>query len=585
MNEAKKRSESIGFFEKLFSAKEISGMGRLATNRLLRGRFARMIIALGNIFSYTSTRAYGCFFLSTGLFTLFFNLGEYYFADAAADVFVSLMFGLGYIALSLPFLMFDRPICIAFQDFYPTDFLFFEFFAIKRMHRTYSGKTVPSMLGFFIGIFPALLEFFTDPITMTVVLASFIFVMAALTFPEFPMIFTLLLLPYISLLPDFKLVISALALVSFISFILKVITGKRVLRIDIYSALIFAIMLLSLVGGIAHGGEALYNSFFLIIVLLGYFPTANLIMNRRIADCAINAIVVSAVPVSIISVIQLVLTTSGADVGANISASFSALSSLYAVPLVSAVFAFGFVLSKRKSVKKAAYFVVFLLDTVALLLSMSVAVWIAILLAIPSFWLVRSRRISISLGFLLFLLAHLIFLVPAELGDALSEFIGSERAFTFVLADMRNAFDVFSNNPWLGIGIADMTYADAAGATLASKSNLAIGIALELGVFVFLVFMILILLRLKHLSRYRIYLKGSNVQPTSEMSALAMLSLLFLGVREYIFADTLAVYLFFAVFAISSAALNVAKRETDDRLGYYSDARTAESSVIDISIF
>ncbi len=587
MSENANGTERVSLDDRIFAVKEISGMGRLATMRFLRGRFARAMNSLGHIFSYTSTRSYGCFFLSIGLFTLLLNLGEYYFSDVPTEALTSLIFGLAFSLLSVPFIIFDKPICIAFQDLRMTDFLFFEFFAIKRMHRTYSGRKIPPILGFFLGILPALLEFFTAPVVMTVILVTVIFTLVALTSPEFSMIVTLLLIPYISLVPSFEILISLLSALSFVSFMLKVIAGKRVLTLDIYSFILILIMIFGLIGGVINDGNAsLFNSFFFIMVLLGYFPIANLIMNRRIADCAINAIVVSSVPVSIISVVEFTVESVRAgDISRSVSATFSSAAALSAFLITAAVFSLGFVISKRQRAKKAGYFVVFVLDLASLILNLNIWIGVAVLLTVAAFWLVRSKHMPIMLAFLLFAVAHLIFFIPTELGDKITAFIGIDRAFGTIVSDMELAFDVFLSNIWNGIGISNDGYTDIFGIGLAEKTNLLLGTALELGIGALILLVVFMILRLVHISRYRIYFLGSNVQPTARISTLAMLSILFFGVGEYIFSDMLILYLFVAVIAISSAALNVAKRETDDRLGYYSDARSSESSAIDISIY
>ena len=53
--------------EKIFSSREISGIGSAGTLRLLRGKSSRMLNFLGRCISYTSTRSYGCFLLSFGM--------------------------------------------------------------------------------------------------------------------------------------------------------------------------------------------------------------------------------------------------------------------------------------------------------------------------------------------------------------------------------------------------------------------------------------------------------------------------------------------------------------------------------------
>jgi hypothetical protein len=70
----------------------------------------------------------------------------------------------------------------------------------------------------------------------------------------------------------------------------------------------------------------------------------------------------------------------------------------------------------------------------------------------------------------------------------------------------------------------------------------------------------------------------------TRMSALAVFALICFGTFANVFADITVYYLFFSVFGVLSATLRIAKKEHDDRLGYYGDSRSADSSVIDIRL-
>ena len=56
------------------------------------------------------------------------------------------------------------------------------------------------------------------------------------------------------------------------------------------------------------------------------------------------------------------------------------------------------------------------------------------------------------------------------------------------------------------------------------------------------------------------------------------------GMTEYIWADQMIYYLFWCIFGIGSATLRIAKREHDDRVMYYGDLTTVDSSVIDVKV-
>ena len=291
------KSTATGFNEKVFSSHEINGIGIIRTKNLLRGKLVKFLNFIGRSLSYSSTRSYGAFLLSFGILSLLLNLGEYYFR-VDGQVSLSVLIICAVLAVvSVPLLLFDRPICIALQDFRLTDHLFFEFFSIKRMHRI-KHVSVPPILALFIGCVPAVIAFFTSIETVILVLLVTFIVAISFTSPEFPMMLMVIVLPYISLLPYSSVILSALSLLTFVSYIMKVLIGKRVFNFGIYDVTIFLISILIFISGVCGNYEMSLNSSLVFIALtLAYFPASNMIVNRRLADSAINALIVSALPI------------------------------------------------------------------------------------------------------------------------------------------------------------------------------------------------------------------------------------------------------------------------------------------------
>ena len=63
----------------------------------------------------------------------------------------------------------------------------------------------------------------------------------------------------------------------------------------------------------------------------------------------------------------------------------------------------------------------------------------------------------------------------------------------------------------------------------------------------------------------------------------SLFALILFGMTDYIFYDAGMYFAFFTVFGIGSALLRIAKREHDDRIGYYSNMDN-NASAIDVSI-
>ena len=572
--------------ERIFSTKEISG---ISAAKILKGKAARMLNFIGRSFAYSSTRSYGSFLLSFGLFSLLLHLGEYYFMDQV-EVGVPLVIGCVLTVLSVPLLILDKPMCIALQDFSVTDYLLFEFLSIKRMHRNVTHVTISPLLAVFFGFIPAIIGFFIPIQWVLLSLVILVLVVVAFTTPEFPMILMLLIFPYLSALPADKseIIIIAFSLITLLSFALKVAIGKRVYNFDLYDILIGLMILLIFISGLhGYGDSSLKNSLVYIVLLLGYFPAANLIINRRLADCAINAVIISSVPITVLAIIEFFDKLGGKASFAyyksqtDVSVFFANSSVLAAFLLVSSLFAVSFFIQKKNRFKKAFYLTVFIAQLFALALVMQPAAWLALLLVAAAYFVMNSRKIPADVLIFVCILPHLILLLPSKILDTVSGFLGMTQSFSEKLYSYEKLLSVFLENIWFGVGIGG---SDAASSTPPAAFFNILGIGVEFGIVALVLFLFTVILRFRHISYYRSYVRASRVRVSDDVTALVMIALLVFGIDAYIFADATIAYLFWAIFGICTSTLRTAKKEYDDRLSYYGDSRSSESSVIDIQI-
>ena len=574
----KQGKKSLGI--RLFKSREISGVGSTGTLRLLRGRSARVLNFIGRCLSYTSARSYGSFLLSFGIVSLLLRLGEYYFRTAIEVSLASLITCLVLAAFSIPLLIVDKPICILFQDIPITDHIFFEFLSVKRMHRNVKHVTVHPLLALFIGFIPAVIAFF---IPLNIVILAIILVTVvsiALTSPEFSMMLTFIVLPYIPALPHSVFILCCLTALTLLSYGWKVILGKRVFNLDVYSIIILALALVTFISGIvSDGGGAFKNSLAFIALLFSYFPISNMISNRRLADNAINAIIISAIPIMVLSVIEFIIEhpKTSYDLPSysteGTSALFSSPGALAAFMLVAVVSTLAFAIEKRNRAKKTFYVVVSILELAVLGILLLPEAWLAVVISALAYPVIKSKRMPLELIVVLTVIPLAVFLAPAEVLDRFSSVFGgfslNER-----LNGYKEAFGVFLDHLPFGTGI---------GAS-AGIFNTALGVAAQLGVGAILLVTVFIVLRLRHQTVYKHYLRHSLVVVTGEMTMLAITALLSFGMLYDIFSDMTVLYIFWSLFGISSAALGIAKRESDDRQGYYGDSRSSESSALDLAL-
>ena len=575
--------------EKLFRSKEISGLGAIGTIRLLKGKIVRLLNYIGRSMAYSSTRSYGSFFLSFGLMSLFLHLGEYYFADEP-EIALSLVVGAACVIMAIPLLIVNKPMCLALQDFWLTDFIFYEFLLIKRMHRDSEHSTVAPLLAVFFGFIPAVIGFFV-PIHLVVLgMIIGVFVIVALITPEFPMILTLLALPYLNLFEASRIILIGLAFITFVSFAIKVVIGKRVYNFDVYDAIIMLIIVFVMISGmLGYGGDSIKNSLVFTILLLVYFPTSNLIVNRRLADCAMNAVIVSAIPIALLSVIEFITELPAVSIDyknstPGVSVFFSSPKALGAFMIVAAVLTFAFAIQNKNRGRRAVYLSFFIFELFVLGLLLEPGVLVTAALATVAYMIFSSSKIPHDVIALLICAAHLLLFIPIDKLNAVSKYFGFSPTLPAMVSGYKRALGVFSENLWFGVGIGDSSYKAATGMNSSGIFNTLLGIGVEIGAVALTLFVVMILIRLRHLSYYKHYVKNSFVSNAVNMTALVTVALLIYGSMADIFEDPAVFYLFWAMFGICTSSLRTAKREFDDRLGYYGDSRSSESSAIDISI-
>lgn len=556
----------------IFDTGYISGFGSIT--KVLKGGISQFLADIGNAFICTPSGTIGLAFLSYGIFSLFIQFAKFTFGfDAALStpdlISSAIMFFVG-----IPLLFSRKPLHLALQSFPITDYILFDFFSIRRVSEQKKDVAVIAPpLALLLGLVPAAIGIFIPSLFVITILGIVIFVSISFVTPEFPFIFAILTAPYLSPIPDKGMILTGIALITFISFIRKVLVGKRVYHFEIYDICILIFSIFTVLAGIFNASEGVAESSILAAVIaLIYVPASSMIINRRLADCAINALVVSAVPLSIANIAEFLVSlfTDHKFTGSSILADNAAYT---AYTLLAAIFSLAFFLEKRSKFNKGIYISIFILEMLNLFLSLSLGAWISAVLSVGAYFILKSKTVRKE-----FLLILLIFpLAALFLSDSAISALSSVTGLEFTLFASRGgigeAFSAFSENVWFGIGDIG-----------AHSANLILSLALRSGIFVAAIFIFIMILRLVHLSEYTSYVSDSPTKVMTRMSALAVFALICFGTFANVFADITVYYLFFSVFGVLSATLRIAKKEHDDRLGYYGDSRSADSSVIDIRL-
>ncbi len=570
-NNQKKRR----FLSALFFAKEISGVSTGREKNHFLNRLNKLTDAIMKSLAYTSARAIGFAFLSFGLLSLIMNLSKYYFADNPTVELATLIMCAAFVVVGVPLVFIDKPLSIMLQDFIVTDYIFFEFFSIKRMRRDEKIKTIPNIVAIVIGLALATLAFFFSVEYVLISIAVLIFATISFVSPEFPFLFSVLILPYISALPFSDFYLAGLLVLTIVSFFRKVMLGKRVYIFGISDVLIFVFALVIFIFGIVGKGDmAVRENMIYFIFALAYIPAANMIVNRRLVECATDAVLASATPISIFAIVVHIAALANPASGVSYEV-FASAEAITAYIFVAAAFAL-FYIPHLKGGKRALVVIQLMLFLIALLTSMLAPVLIILPPFVLSYVFISRSRSSRVWVLLLFLLPGVIFFLPAGALDAISSAFSMPVAFSEMSEQLLYSFRLFLENMFFGV---DYTLDGALYFT-----NTPIGIGLRFGVLAIIIITIIIFLRLRQLSLYDSYLRSSSLLSLSNMTFLAMVSLLMLGWFADVSANMSIYVLFFLVFGMSTASLRISKSEYEDRLRYFGDNRSVDSSDADITL-
>ena len=493
--------------------------------------------------------------------------------------------------LSIPLLLSEMPLPVFLQDFAPTDFLFYEFFCMKRPSAMENERKFPVAIAIILGFVLAVLSAFVPFWQVAVILGIIICVYIGIDSPEFIFFSSLIALPYLRYLPEAELVLSLALILAFVSLIRKVIYGRRVLCLELYDIFLGVMLLFILISGIfVKGMESFSGSVRMIIIALGYTIASNLITNRRLANLSEISIVFSGAVGSVISIIQfivIVINAGGVLSQDVLSPVLARQDGVAALLMAAIVFSIG-LLKQVKAAQRFALVISFIISAVAIVISGEFFAIIAALLCIGAYAVIKSNRLPPLFLSLLIAVPFLTLFLP----NSILNFI-----FTYSpsVVSAEELFDLWSksgmlilNNLLVGIGIGSESFAEELMQMGISgyndASNLFIELGLEAGIFALISFLVILITRMKHRSMQYLYVRNSQVELMSNLSGACLFGFIAFGTVNYLWSDISAYYLFWCIFGIGSATLRVAKKDYDDRVLYYEESSALDSSVIDIEI-
>jgi O-antigen ligase len=568
-------SDGEEFVGQRFFRREITGAATISAKRKKRSKIRQALSSLIELICYANIKTYGFLFLTFGLLTIIFYFAKDFLLGYGIPVTdsISLIAGIISALLSVPMLILDGPICQVLQEYLITDIIFFDFLCIKRMPpaKEYEPNAVSAVI---LGVIFGIVGLFVPTITVVAVVFFVVYAFLSIESPEFSLFSTIMILPYLSMdKPEGYSILVTLVIITAISFIRKLAFGKRVLNLEQYDILIGFMLLTVLVSGFALSGIASSTwSIKYISLSLVYILAGNIITNRRLADCAVNATIFAAVIPALTSLATFIrlLATTPID-----GIYYNGISSVYSTREVAAAhFAVSVAMAVAMSIQtkgniRAGYIALGAFIFLGLLLTFEPFAYIAVVLGIVAYLAIRKGRAFVLLLLPLAAIPYaIVSLVP---GDLLNTVIGPGTDGLMpgnIIELWGEALKIFGNHPILGIGIGSEAFGTAisgSGFGVTNSHNIFLEIATEAGVFALIAFILIIWVRVRHRVNYHKYLVKSDVNVISSSASCAVFVLITIGATVYIWQDMSLYYIFWCVFGIGSATLRIAKQESDDR--------------------
>ena len=578
--------------------------------RRVRARFSKafegsyLLDKLGTLLKRlmgASVKNYGNLFLSFGIYSIIATLFRQLIQGAIE--FDIELFGLSILSIivSFPMLLSKESLGSALGRGRITRLIFVNAFGFKNedfdivSKRTRRRANVSIMTGIILG----LMTFFVNSYYLIFGCVAVVAVLLVMASPEIGIMIGIFAVPFCSFFGTPTIVLAAILLCSFVGYVIKLIRGKRVFKVEILDLfVIFFTVLVFMSGVISAGGkDSFYSALMCCVLILGYFMTVNLLRKTVWINRCVNAIVASGVITAVFGVLQYIFGDLSADW--IDTAYFDNISgravSFFDNPNVLATYltiVFPFVLSKLFSAQGFRCKLLAFLSTAAVLVCIvttySRAAWIAVLFIIVLYGLLNTKKMLKALFGLAFVVPFLFYLLPGSVKDRFLS-IGdiSESSNFYRLYTWRGTLEAIKDNLLGGIGFGTEAYAEIypsyayAGIEAAEHShNLYLQLILGLGVFGFLTFVaIIFFFAQKNFEFFRNGDKG-ELKTISIAAFSAVMGVLVLGLFDYPWYNYRMFFTFWVVIAISCACIRCADREAARQTVV--DASDSENASIDI---
>jgi O-antigen ligase len=464
---------------------------------------------VGRGFLDASVGSYGSFAFLYGVLSAAVNLGFGNRSYLALGICVLL------IVSSVPVLHFSRSLGAAICDSLVLGWFLFDVCGLSKEKLAVcergNDKTRPAFLiAFVLGAVSRVIT----PLGLSCFIVTAALVTLLFCLPELGLCSLFLLLPFFNILPHPTLILLAFVLMIELSWLCRVLCGRRRMRFGLIDALVLLLALQYALGGMIGDRRAFYAGLTSAALVLVWFPTVNLLYSKAWRKKAAVALCFSSLVTSFTGVLQFLLGKSElrwvdlarfSDIGGRVTSFFENPNVLAVYLLLTVPLALNLVIGLDASLFQralGAFALVF--GLLCLLWTWSRGAWLGMLLVILLFLILYSKESMALLLILVLPAGASLGCLPHAIRNRFSS-IGTltESSIRYRLYTWRGVLQMLAEHPF-GVGVGEAafsrayaSYAVSGTETVMHAHNLLLLVACELGcagVLTFLLFLLCLLL-------------------------------------------------------------------------------------------
>ena len=576
--EKEERKYRGGFFASAFlkdrKSKLLTKLRYLVARAFEENSFLGFLGVCRNYFLGCRLKVYGLFTLSFGIYTALiyiFKRYAFYLENSSVD---HLYFGIGAIVISLLLIpsgqilseallssRIMRCLLISALGIRPEDI------ACPKAKRGGSGT-----LFFIGGILVGLATYAVSPIYVILFILGLVVLDMIFSYPEAGVIIMIFVSPFIVFLPHPSLFLAGMMLVVSLSYLIKLIRGKRTFKLELADLFVLLFAVLVLFGGIVSvaPSASLKPALIFVCLMLGYFLVVNLMRTKLWLSRTIAALTGSAFLVSVYGIFQYFTGAANEnwidpalfeDISGRAISTFENPNMLAEYLILILPFVLAMFLYTKNTGMKAVYLLSFASCILCVVYTWSRSAWLGAIAGLVLFFLLYSKKTLYLLFVALAALPIANFILPQTVLDRFYS-IGN-------LADSSNLYRVYlwksvgrmiSDFFGGGIGIGEGAFTSLypmytyAGMEASPHSHsIYLQIILELGVAGIVIFLAVMFLLSQGVFEYS---KRSTDARSKLMSCAALcgvFSALIQGAADYIWYNYRVFFIFWIVAGIMCA--------------------------------